>query len=320
MKRPSTSANAAEADKNGSARYGVEISEYALPLYSWEIYAVHLDMFRHGGCSQAHRRVPRSRAGQSPNDFTITSGKKDTDAEEGGALRPGDYWKQIYVAFAAIPDDVQIPPNAFLDGSYRYLGHAWDDCRPPAEVEFVEMCLWRQMLTQYFEKVDPEVYRLLKAKTTLMMQYRVHTGNTLGCAALILETEGLVSRGVEDNALEAASIAQSLSMDMAKEARWGSCGAKRRRRWREIGYSSRGSCAGFMRFASLGLHYVPMMDRYLDRVRGNTRFPITRAKARILEPFINRAYVREGLNPDGLLFNKMDGIVAIKVAGVSYLQ
>lgn len=292
-----------------------------------------------------------------PDDFTITSGKNDADAEEsslyimrdvlswwvhwGGSLRPGDYWKQIYVAFAAIPDDVQIPPAAFLDGSYRYLGHTWDDCRqgllkegmPPAEVEFVEMCLWRQMLTQYFEKVDPEVYRLLKAKTTLMTQYRVHTGNTLGCAALILATEGRVSRGVEDNALEAASIAQCLSMDMAKEALGILQGEKtetvagdraqlkRELRWvyvRCMEYLETQPNAHLLRrFASAGLHYVPMMDRYLERVRGNVRFPITGPKARILEPFINRAHVREDLNPDGLLFNKMDGIGMDKLKGAN---
>lgn len=60
------------------------------------------------------------------------------------------------------------------------------------------------------------------------------------------------------------------------------------------------------RFASSGLHYVPMMDRYLERVRGNVRFPINGAKARILELFINRSHVREGFEsgwtsfqPDG---------------------
>lgn len=34
MKRPFTVANAADTGKNGSVRYGVEISEEAMPLYS----------------------------------------------------------------------------------------------------------------------------------------------------------------------------------------------------------------------------------------------------------------------------------------------
>ncbi|PKX93961.1 uncharacterized protein P174DRAFT_370581 [Aspergillus novofumigatus IBT 16806] len=194
MKRPSTSANAAEPDKNGSARYGVEISEHAMPLYSVYTCPPPCTCFDMAAVVKRIDEYLETAPDSHPDDFTITSGKNDTDAEEvnlyimrdvlswwvhwGGALRPGDYWKQIYVAFAAIPNDVQIPPNAFMDGSYRYLGHTWDDCRqglleegmPPTEVEFVEMCLWRQMLTQYFEKVDPEVYRLLKAKITLMTQ------------------------------------------------------------------------------------------------------------------------------------------------------
>ena len=188
------------------------------------------------------------------------------------------------------------------------------------------------MLTQYFEKVDPEVYRLLKSKTTLMTQYRVHTGNTLGCGALILATDGMVSGGVDDNALEAASIAQCLSMDMAKEALGILQGEKtetvagdrvqlkRELRWvyvRCMEYLQIQPNAHLLRrFASSGLHYVPMMDRYLERVRGNVRFPINGAKARILEPFINRAHVREGLNPDGLLFNKMDRTGKNKLDGV----
>lgn len=246
-----------------------------------------------------------------------------------------------YVAFAAIPDDIQIPPHAFLDGSYRYLGHSWDDCKqgllgegmPPEDVESVEMCLWRQVLTQYFEKVDPKVYRLLKSKTTLMTQYRVHTGNTLGCAALILAADGVSSGRVEDNALEAASIAQCLSMDMAKEALGILQGKKtetvagervqlkRELRWvyvRCMEYLETQPNAQLLRrFASAGLHYVPMMDRYLERARGNIRFPIQGAKSRILEPFINRAYVPEGLNPDGRPFTKMDGIALNGLGGVT---
>ncbi|KAF7596502.1 hypothetical protein BBP40_001374 [Aspergillus hancockii] len=347
MKRPSTSANGIETGKNGSARYGVEISEYAMPLYSvlGDTCPPPCTCFDMAAVVQRIDEYLETAPETHPDDFTITSGKNDTDADEvslyimrdvlswwvhwGGALRPEDYWKQIYVGFAAIPDDVQIPPSAFVNGSYRYLGHTWADCRqgllhegvPPAEVEFVEMCLWRQMLTQYFEKVDPEVYRLLKSKTTLMTQYRVQTGNTLGCGALLLATEGLVSGGVQDQALEMASIAQCLSMDMAKEAlgilqgektetvAGNRAQLKRELRWiyvRCMEYLETQPNAHLLRrFASSGLHYVPMMDRYLERVRGNVRFPIRGAKARILEPFINRAYVCEGLNPDGRRFNQI---------------
>lgn len=74
-------------------------------------------------------------------DFTITSWKNDIDVEDAnlyamrdavcwwthwtGTLRPEDYWKQMYVAFSTIQDDVQIPPSSIVDGSYRFLGRTY---------------------------------------------------------------------------------------------------------------------------------------------------------------------------------------------------
>lgn len=176
-----------------------------------------------------------------PNDFTITSWKNDIDVEEAnlyamrdavcwwthwtGTLRPENYWKQMYAAFSTILDDVQIPPTSIADGSYRCLGHTWADCKqglidegvPPTWVELAEMCLWREALLQYFEKID-QVYCLLKAKTTLMTQYRTLTGNTLGSAVMVLASESKDSREAGKFALEAAAIADCLSMDIAKES------------------------------------------------------------------------------------------------------
>lgn len=51
-----------------------------------------------------------------------------------------------------------------------------------------------------------------------MTQYQIHTANTPGCAVLVLATENLHIKGVDDNALETASIAQCLSLNMVKEA------------------------------------------------------------------------------------------------------
>ncbi|KAG8163882.1 hypothetical protein KVR01_005800 [Diaporthe batatas] len=332
-----------------SKRYGIEISEDAMPLYSilGDTCPPPCTCFDMAGVVEHIDAWLETAPETFEDDYAITSGKNDTSIDEaglyimrdtlswwvhwGGSLSPKDYWKQIYVAFAAIPDDVQLSPRDFLDGTYRFLGHSWADCREgllgeglaPDEVEFVEMCLWRQMLTQYFEKVIPTLYPLLRAKTTLMTQYRVLTGNTLGCAALMLAAEGAggVGRdvGVTDRALEAAAIAQCMSMDMAKEALGILKGEKtetvagdraqlkRELRWvyvRCMQYLEEGPNAHILRrFASAGLHYVPMMDRYLERVRGNVRFPITGAKARILERFINRSALAPGsewLNADGL--------------------
>lgn len=332
-----------------SSRYGVEISEDAMPLYSilGDTCPPPCTCFDMAGVVKHIDAYLETAPENLEDDFTITSGKNDSSVDEaglyvmrdtlswwihwGGSLSPKDYWKQIYVAFAAIPDDVQLSPRDFLDGTYRFLGHTWAECREgllgegltPDEVEFVEMCLWRQMLTQYFEKVVPTLYPLLRTKTTLMTQYRVMTANTLGCAALMLAAEGAggVGRnvGVADRAMEAASIAQCLSMDIAKEALGILQGEKtetvagnriqlkRELRWvyvRCMQYLEAQPNAHILRrFASAGLHYVPMMDRYLERVRSNVRFPITGVKARILERFINRSALAPGserLNEDGL--------------------
>ncbi|KAH6984472.1 hypothetical protein BKA56DRAFT_482328 [Ilyonectria sp. MPI-CAGE-AT-0026] len=307
MKGLSASANSSTP----ATRYGVEIIEEAMPLYSIL-----------GGTSPP----PCTCFDMALIDYVIISGKDDGGIDETclyimrdtlswwvhwtGSLRPGDYWKQIYVAFAAIPDDLQAPPVDFLDGSFRFLGHSWEDCRQgllgegvsPAQVEFAEMCLWRQMLTQYLEKVDVDLLPMLRGKTSVMTQYRVHTANTLGCAALVLASEGIESLRVEDNELEAASIAQCLSMDMAKEALGILQGErtetvaghriqlKSELRWvyvRCMDCLNSGRNAHILRrFSSAGLHYVPMMDRYLERVRGNKRFPISEGQARILTPFV----------------------------------
>jgi len=243
----------------------------------------------------------------------------------GGTIRAADYWKLIYVALAAIPDDVQIHPRDFVDGTYRFLGHTWNDCRegllaegvPPETVLFVEMTLLRQVVTQYLEKVDPGLRPLLVSKTYLMTQYRVQTGNTLGCAALLLASEGLGSERLDDNALEMASIAQCLSMDMAKEAVGVLEGEKtetvvgdrvqlkRELRWvyvRCLEYlDTQPNVHLLRRYATSGLHYVPMMDRYLERVRGHVRFPIREPVARLLEPFIKREAASEEANREASL-------------------
>ena len=338
---------------NGT-RYGVEISAEAMPLYSimgdtaapectcYDIKTIvnQIDSFLD--------RAPEN----LPGDGLITSGKPcDTSPDQvslyimrdtlswwihwGGTLSPNDYWKQIYVGFAAIPDDVQINPRDFLDGTYKYLGHTWDDCLAglaeegltPDEIEFVNMCMWRQMLTQWLEKADPELLPLLKGKISLMLKYRVLTANTLGCVALLMKAmavpgEGPIDYASASDAMEAASIAQCVTMDMAKEALGILKGErtevvvgdraqrKRELRWvyvRCMQLLETSSYAHILRrYASAGLHYVPMMDRYLERVSGHVRFPIRDGAALLLERFINRAGLpkeSEDLNANGRTVN-----------------
>ena len=329
------------SNKEKSMRYGVEIPEEAMPLFSvlgdtcpppCSCQAItnvieHIDRYLED--APIHH----------VDDYTVTSGKDDGDINQvslyimrdtlswwvhwGGSLHPNNYWKLIYVAFAPIPDDVQVHLRDFIDGTYRFLGHSWNDCRdgllaegvPSNLVKLAEMSLWRQMVTQYLEKVDPGLRPLLVSKTSLMTQYRVMTANTLGCAILLLASEGVIVHDLDDGALEIASIAQCLSMDMAKEALGVLEGEKtetvagdrrqlkRELRWvyvRCMKYLDSQPHADFLRrFASSGLHYVPMMDRYLERVRGHVRFPIKEAVARLLEPFIKREPLSNELESEG---------------------
>ncbi|KAF2134732.1 hypothetical protein P153DRAFT_427379 [Dothidotthia symphoricarpi CBS 119687] len=327
--------------KNDSIRYGVEISEEAMPLFSvlGDTCAPPCSCQDITGVIQHIDKYLENAPVRHVDDNTITSEKGDVDVDQvslyimrdtlswwvhwGGSLQPTNYWKLIYVAFAAIPDDVQVHPRDFIDGTFRFLGHTWADCRdgllaegvPSNQVKLAEMTLWRQMVTQYLEKVDPGLRPLLVSKTSLMTQYRVMTANTLGCAALLLASEGVVSGGMDDNALEMASTAQCLSMDMAKEAMGVLEGEKtetvagnrkqlkRELRWvyvRCMQYLETQPHAYLLRrYASSGLHYVPMMDRYLERVRGNIRFPIREAVARLLEPFIKREPVMNRVKENG---------------------
>lgn len=330
------------APSTDSTRYGVELPEYAMPLFSvlgdstappctcYDMRSVifHIDAFL------------ASAPDRFPNDYEITSGKDDADINAcslysmrdtlswwihwGGSLAQENYWKLIYVALATIPDDVQIPPRDFVDGTYTYLGHTWDDCRegllregvPADQVKFAEMALVRQVITQYLEKVDPDLRSLLVSKTSLMTQYRVMTGNSLGCGVLFLASEGASVDGLTDDALEMASIAQCLSLDIAKEAMGVLEGEKtetvagnrkqlkRELRWvyaRCMKYLETDRNAYLLRrHASSGLHFVPMMDRYLERVRGNRRFPIKESLARLLEPYIRHdAVADDGDQTDG---------------------
>nr|A0A2U8U2L5.1 RecName: Full=Alpha-humulene synthase asR6; AltName: Full=Xenovulene A biosynthesis cluster protein R6 [Sarocladium sp. 'schorii']AWM95795.1 humulene synthase [Sarocladium sp. 'schorii'] len=330
--------------------YGVQISEDSMPLFSImgdtaappctchrvDEIVKHIDEFL--------ERAPEA----LPDDGAITSGKPcDTNPDQvslyamrdslswwvhwGGNLRPEHYWKQIYIGFAAIPDDVQISPREFLDGTYRYLGHTWDDCLSgleeegvsPDEIEFANMCMWRQMLTQWLEKADPELLPLLKGKISLMLQYRVLTANTLGCLALFMNAtadpkDGPIHYADSSYEMEIASVAQCVTLDMAKEAmgilqgeRTEVVAGDRAQRKRELRWiyvrcmqilESQPHAHMLRRYGSAGLHYVPMMDRYLERVSGHTRFPIRDGAARILERFINRAELpkeSEDINPNG---------------------
>ncbi|UNI20309.1 hypothetical protein JDV02_006409 [Purpureocillium takamizusanense] len=313
--------------KTDKIRLGVTIDEDATPMFSalgdtcappctcQDVPALvkHIDHFL------------ETFTGDHPADYDIATEKGDGTLDEvalyamrdcvswwvhtGGALHPRHYWKQIYLGFATISDDVQIPPRDLVDGTFRFLGHTWPECLAglraegvkPDLVKFAEMCIWRQTICQYLEKVDPGLRPLLVSKTSVMTQYRVMTANTLGCVALLLAVEEPVAQPLTDHALEMASVSHCLSLDIAKECLGVLQGEKtesvagdraqlkRELRWiymRCLDYLDAQPNEHIRRYASAGLVYVPMMDRYRERVRGNIRFPLSEAMGRILEPFV----------------------------------
>nr|XP_036581493.1 uncharacterized protein CTRU02_08543 [Colletotrichum truncatum]KAF6789844.1 hypothetical protein CTRU02_08543 [Colletotrichum truncatum] len=318
------------ARKQKGVYYGVHIDEDAMPLFSalGDTCAPDCTCYEIQDIVRRIDGYMETATDHHPDDYEITSGKNDTDLEEmslyvmrdtlswwlhwsGGPLRKGeDYWKHLYIAFVTVPDDYQLPPRDVLTGKFRFLGHTWDECRAgllseglrPDQVEFLEMCYWRELIVQYIEKVDPGLRPMLVSRTTLMTYFRVLTANTLGCNAILMATEGMMEGPLEHGPLEMASIAQCLSMDMAKEALGVLQGEKteavvgdrvqlkRELRWvysRCVDYvGARDDSHIFRRYATAGLHYVPMMDRYLERTRGNKRFPITEKMGRILAAYI----------------------------------
>ncbi|KAI5861141.1 hypothetical protein GGS23DRAFT_155160 [Durotheca rogersii] len=338
MKRP--------AKKSDNIRRGMYLDEEAMPLFTamGDAYAPPCTCQDMQALIRHIDEFVETFPGSHPDDYAITSDKGDTDIDQvslytmrdsicwwvqwGGAHHPSHYWKEMYVGFATLPDDVQVPPRDFMDGTFRYLGYTWDECREgllaegisPEHVKFAEMCLCRQAICQYLEKVDPGLRPLLMSKTLLMTQYRVFTANTLGCGSFLLHTEGIPFLGLEDDVLEVAAVSHCLSLDTAKEAIGVLKGEKtetvagdraqlkRELRWvylRCLEYLDKKPTAHLLRFASAGLLYVPMMDRYHERVRGNIRFPITEAMARILAPFVKGQATPNGGSEKGHLSEKV---------------
>ncbi|KAL7622899.1 hypothetical protein AAE478_006578 [Parahypoxylon ruwenzoriense] len=250
---------------------------------------------------------------------------KTTKEYFGDGYFPGHYWKHYYIAFATIPDDLQIPPVDYINGKFRFLGHTWPECREgllaegvhPDTVKFAEMCLWREIILQYLEKVDPELWSIVVSKMTLMAHHRVISANAHGAGAVLLASGGIMSKGVEDKALEISSICHCLSLDMAKESigvlkgeKTESVAGDRQQLKRELLWlyvrgqeylqmePTGNAFFILIRYASASFQYVPMMDRYRERACGDVRFPITEAMSRILAPYIKEQTSPEELNGD----------------------
>lgn len=135
---------------------------------------------------------------------------------------------------------------------------------------------------------------LLVQRTCVMSQFRVMTANTHGCASALLAARGISLHGERLNAaVEMASYGDALSMDMAKEALGllqgepaeTTAGRDRARLTAELRWMyarsmeqldlDDGSAPYLRRYASAGLHYVLLNDRYQERLMGFQRLRLT---------------------------------------------
>lgn len=213
----------------------------------------------------------------------------------GGLNREAHFWLQMYVGFSTIPDDLLIPPTHLVDGTFRYLGHTvhemFDGMKAQgvsaADCEYMYMCLLREYVVQYLEKVDDGLRRILLEKMIVMAQFRIISGNTPGCAIAILAARGIAFIGSEnektlDIVAEMGSYGDALSLDMAKEATGilqgeptESVAGKDRAllsaelRWLHARCNAildaQDGGEYMKRYATSGFHFVPTMDRYLER-------------------------------------------------------
>jgi hypothetical protein len=257
----------------------------------------------------------RASPGQRTEDYSLHSGKVDRTMEEVCQFAMRDslqwwtiwhgslehhQWKHLYLAFCTISDDLVIPPEDLVNGSFRLLGHTLADVLHglrtenvhPDDVQLLEMLIWRQYIIQYLEKVDDGLRPLLLGKTTLMTQFRVMTAGVHNVAIILLAARGAQSRGLTDTAVEMAAICDCLSMDIAKEALGILQGEKtesvagrdrahlkRELRWlyiRCVEFLDVQPGAAFLRrYATGGFIFVPLMDRYRERARKGARTPMS---------------------------------------------
>ncbi|KAI2675882.1 hypothetical protein CBS147355_6063 [Penicillium roqueforti] len=317
--------------QNDNIYYGVEISEETMPLFSpfGEISAPPCSC---EGMKELCKYIEGFIA-VAPNthidDYSIRTGKDDKSVDEAcqyavrdamqwwinwlGSLNRQHHWKQLYVAFATIPDDVVIPPQDLYNDSFRLCGNSFSDLLAGLrsenvdedDVTFMGKCLCRQYTLQYLEHIDSGIRDQLLCKTTLMCQYRTLTANTQGVAVGILASRNSKSSGPADQAVELASLCDAISTDIGKEilgilqgektetlAGENRMQLKRELLWlyvRYLGELDKHPSAPLMRrYATSGLHFVPMMDRYRERFT-NIRVPLSAPLRARLNSYVNNA-------------------------------
>ncbi|KAJ6471402.1 hypothetical protein C8R45DRAFT_874953 [Mycena sanguinolenta] len=236
-----------------------------------------------------------------------------------GTLARKDYWKHLYIAIATVCDDILVPPEHLVDGTFRFLGHSVTDVVAGMRsegvsdeaVRYMEMSLWRSCFAQYVEKIDPKIRNLLLEKTLIMSQFHVAGANTHGSAVALLAARGITFDGVRDEAVEMAAYGDCFSMDLAKEALGIMKGEPTEitagRDRNQLNAELRWTYARIMnqldmhdvskylrRHASSGFHFVPLDDRYQERVEGRRR--------RVLTPQMQALIASYTVGPSGPLY------------------
>ncbi|KAJ6489994.1 hypothetical protein C8R45DRAFT_929283 [Mycena sanguinolenta] len=231
-----------------------------------------------------------ARAPPIADAYKIFSGKNEASVEETWvyAMRHGlqwwmqwhdgtrkDYWKHLYVGWTAACDDILVPPERLVDGTFRSLGHTVS--------EMISGMLSDRGRSIHGDvsvaRIDPKIRELLLEKTHVMSQFQIVNANVQGCAAAVLAARGIAFDGVRDEAVEMAALADCFSMNIAKEG-FGlmkgeptetTAGRDRGRlkaelRWmyaRTMDQLDPHELAKYLKkFASSGLHAVLLIDRY----------------------------------------------------------
>ncbi|KAF2807548.1 uncharacterized protein BDZ99DRAFT_489810 [Mytilinidion resinicola] len=260
LKQPST--------QNDNVYYGVEINEDAMPLFS----ALGDTCAPSCSCLEIKEFIKhiedfiQTASSTHVNDYSLHTGKNDTS----------------------------------VDDTYVLAGLRSENVHPD-DILFMEKRLWRQYTLQYLEKIDPGLRTRLLSKTILMTQFRTITANTHGAAVALLAARQTKSLGVADTAVEMAAICDAISMDMAKEALGilqgeptETTARDRKQLGRELRWlyvrcleslDSHSSASLLRRFATSGLHFVPLMDRYRECLE-HVRFPIATPLCRRLDTYI----------------------------------
>lgn len=216
------------------------------------------------------------------------------------------YWKLLYVAFSIIPEDVTVPPRNLLSGDFRLLGHSVaemlnglreENVRPQI-IAFMEMCLLRQYIVQYLDKQESDINSTLRLNPAFATNWGDIMANTLGATVALLTANHKESIGIIDTAVNMTSLMNILSMDLVSEATTiDICTPPSRDKKQRLKNEIPGVYLKYIelldlqpssplssRSASSGLHFVPTMDAYRERVK-HIRFPMSGSLRRMVDSY-----------------------------------